>query len=154
MIESRTYRGHNQAGASLLGMVIVIAILGVLAMVASKAVTSPDLVIDPGSQPAPAEASTAPPSSPARPVSPATAAAVAACRLDERSVEDAATAMYASAGRYPTTIADLVAGRWLAAPPANTRYTLTLETVADRPTGRVLVNGNPGVAGCDALGGG
>jgi hypothetical protein len=153
MTDSRTRRAAKEAGASLVGTLVVLAILGVLATLAARSVTSSDNSLDLRPEVGPGDPSTASTSASGRRVSPAAAATLLACQLDERSVESAVAGMHAAVGRYPGTMTELVAGGWLTEPPASGRSTFTLETGSGGPTGRVLVNGHPGAEAC-ALGGG
>lgn len=79
-------------------------------------------------------------------LSPRQGATSAACRADYESVQRA-LALATAAGTPPASVADLVAGGWLASVPGGSGYSLEL---AVTPTGtQVLANGQPGPAGCD-----
>ena len=138
----------GERGFSLVGTILVLVILGGMAtvVVASLPGRDPNLVIG-GSNAAPGASASA--GSPApRPPSLIGSAAIAACQADERSIEEAVAAMHASTGRYPATVAEMVAGHWLTQSPTVTAFAFSLETTGGRPTGRVLVNGSVGVGGC------
>ena len=78
--------------------------------------------------------------------SPRQGATSAACRADYESVQRA-LALATASGAAPASVADLVAAGWLASAPGGSGYTLEL---AATPSGtQVLVNGQPGPAGCD-----
>ena len=143
----------GEGGASLLGVVLVLVILGALGglavlavnrLVADPSLTSarlnglvpPDAVADGGAA--------------ARPRSPAFGPSITACTATVRSVEQAVAAKHATDGTYPATVAELVAGRWLSGPPVLGGHELTMEVAGGRPTGKVLVNGLPPEQGCAA----
>lgn len=138
-------------GASLVGVLVVLVILGALATVAVAAVNS-DVLGTASLTPAgdPGSGGAVPGGTAGPPRSPTAGAAPAACLANVRSVEEAATAKHASDGAFPATLAELVAGRWLDEAPSQRGYDLTLETAAGRPSGKVLVNGLPAQQGCAA----
>lgn len=75
-------------------------------------------------------------------------ARTAACRANVGVVEAAVTTKHGTDGTYPASVDELVAGHWLDAAPSTVGYQITLELAGGQPTGRVLVNGQPGVQGC------
>ena len=80
-------------------------------------------------------------------VSPRAGATSAACQADYDSVQRA-LALAAASGAAPASVADLLAAGWLAQAPANSGYTVELGATAAGT--QVLVNGQPGPAGCQA----
>lgn len=77
-------------------------------------------------------------------------ARTAACKTNVGVVEAAAKTKQVTDGAYPTSIDELVAGKWLDSAPDTKGYVMSLEVVDGQPTGLVLVNGKPGLQGCDA----
>jgi hypothetical protein len=96
-----------------------------------------------------AEANMGGPSAANPPSLPSTAR-TAACKDNLRTVEAAIATKNATDGAYATSIDELVAGHWLDAAPSMVGYQMTLEVANGQPTGHVLVNGQPGIEGCNA----
>ena len=149
-------RGQGEDGASLLGVVTVLVILGALAGLTVLAVTK--LAYDPvatstrlgGLTPSGGLVESGPSTVTAQPRSLADSASTSACQTNVRAVEAAAAAKHAADGRFPAAMSDLVAGGWLEEAPVIRGYELTLHTAGGRPTGKVLVNGLPADQGCAA----
>jgi len=141
--------GHDESGSALMGVLLVVTILGVLGGLALLS-TNLGWVGGQGSLASEGTVPTSPASPPARAARPTPfgAAVGASCTADEKSVETAAAVAAASSGAPAASVAQLVAGRWLDHVPGGPGYTIELETAGGRGTGRVLVNGKPGAAGC------
>lgn len=77
-------------------------------------------------------------------------ASVQECQADLATLETAVSAYMAQAGSNPTTTDDLVTAGFLSSLPSRPSYAFSLEAVDGQPTGRVMVNGRPGVEGCHA----
>jgi hypothetical protein len=86
----------------------------------------------------------------ANPPSLMSTARTAACRGNVGVVETAIATKHTTDGTYPASIDELVAGHWLDAVPSTAGYRMTLEVVDGQPTGHLLVNGQPGLQGCDS----
>lgn len=144
----------GQDGASLLGVLVVVMILGALAGLAVLSITK--LAYDPaatstrlsGLTPSGGLIDGGSSATATRPRSVANDASAAACQTNVRTIEAAAAAKRATDGSFPATIDELVAGRWLDEAPVIRGYELTLQTLGGRPTGKVLVNGLPANEGC------
>lgn len=144
----------RESGLSLVGVLVVLVILGGLAALAVAALpgdgagtSGPLQGLIPGELPDGGSASGVPAGLPA---SPAAGARVAACLANVRSVQQAAGGKHAADGSFPATVAELVAGHWLADAPVQRGYDLMMEAVGGRPSGKVLVNGLPADQGCAA----
>jgi hypothetical protein len=88
----------------------------------------------------------------ANPPSLPSAARTAACRANVGVVEAAISTKHATDGSYPSSIDELVRGHWLDSAPTTAGFQMTLEVVNGQPTGRLVVNGQPGLQGCDNRG--
>jgi hypothetical protein len=139
-------------GASLVGVLVVLVILGALAAVAVAVVNRDVLDTAALSRLAPAsipeEGGPVAGGAPAPPRSPTAGASPAACLANVRTVEQAAAAKHASDGAFPATVAELVSGHWLDEAPSQRGFDITLEAAAGQPSGKVLVNGLPAEQGC------
>jgi hypothetical protein len=83
------------------------------------------------------------------PPSLAGAARTTACKANVGTVEAALANAHGVSGSYPPSLDALVAGRWIDAVPSTAGYHMSLEIGAGQPTGHVLVNGQPGMQGCE-----
>lgn len=145
-------------GASLVGVLVVVMILGLLGTLGLLAFSV--LPSDPlgtsnlqGLEPVgggPANGGAAPGAAPGRPVSPVASAVTAACMSNVQLLVQAAATKQATDGAFPATVAELVTGRWLSEAPTLRGYDMTMESVGDRPTGKILVNDQPAEQGCAA----
>jgi hypothetical protein len=137
-------------GASLVGILLVLVILGGLATVAVTSLPSGGGLLGRGSSAEPGTSTNVGPGSPIanRGQSLTAAASRAACQADARSIEDAVAEFRAANGAYPQTLNDIAAGRWLSQVPIDRDHHFSLETIGGRPTGRVLVDGRPWADGC------
>lgn len=169
-------RGENAPGVGLLSTLMVLVILGALSAIVLTSLPFGDrtsetqaksLLNEANAQgdagklvgaPTPAgqtlggaaaEADMGGPSAANPPSLPSTAR-TAACKANVGVVDAAIAAKYATDGAYPASMEELVVGHWLDAAPATAGYQMSLEVVGSQPTGRLLVNGKPGVDGCDA----
>lgn len=153
----------GDGGLSLVSMLFTLVALGLMAAIAVKAVdgqesdrqgtgallqqlaeqsqTQADM--SSGAQP-----SGAGPAGPAGPGGMMGAASITACNANVDLVEKALGTMTATGQPLPATVEELVARGGLSEAPVMRGYTLTLENVDGAPTGKVLVNGKPGVEGC------
>ena len=145
-----TDRVGGERGASLVGTLVVLVILGALAIFVVRAWPSGSPGTSATVRQLAAEANGVGSPAPAQPRPPTAVASTAACQASVRTVEQAAAAKRASDGTFPTGIAELVGGRWLAEMPSLPGYELSMESVGAAPTGRVLVNGRPADQGCAA----
>jgi hypothetical protein len=163
-------QGEGSPGVSLLSTLIVLVTMGALGAVVltslpfgdSSSETQTRSVLNELNAPTPAgqavqgaaaEANMG--GSPAvKPPSLPASARTAACRANVGVVNTAVATKHQTDGTYPSSIDELVAGRWLDAAPSTLGYEMSLETAGGQPTGRVLVNGQPGLQGCDAPSGG
>lgn len=157
MLDQMISRGATskvERGASLVGLLVVLVILGGVAALAVVALPgggggAPGPLQDllpagvPDGERASGVASSRPPAL-------TTGATTAACVANVKSIEQAAAAKHALDGAFPANIAELVAGHWLAEMPSVRGYDMTAEVVGGRPTGVILVNGQPGGQGCGA----
>jgi len=143
---------QGERGVSLVGTLVVLVILGGLAVLVLSA--WPD---DPSGTSATlrsltSEANLAGGGTPnvaaGAPRSPMGAADAAACTATVRSIEQAAAAKHATDGAFPSSISELVTGRWLSEAPATPGHALTMAEVGGRRNGKVLVNGLPSDQGC------
>jgi len=75
-------------------------------------------------------------------------AIASACQGDYRSAARALTLSTASGGPPVTSTADLVARGFLAAAPANPKYSIEIRPGPDGVTPQVFANGQPSIAGC------
>ena len=143
-----TDRLGGEGGASLVGTLVVLVILGALGILVVKAWPSgtPGTSATLRQLTSEANGVESPAPVPARP--PTAAANTGACQISVRTIEQAAAAKRASDGTFPTGIDELVSGRWLAEVPNLPGYELSMEAVGGASTGRVLVNGRPADQGC------
>ena len=146
--------GEGERGVSLVGTLVVLVILGGLAVVVLRA--WPD---NPSGTSATLRGLTseanlagggAPNAAAGAPRSPTGQADAAACTANVRSIELAAATMHASGGAFPSSVSELVTGRWLSEAPATPGYVLTMAGVGGQRTGKVLVNTLPAEQGCAA----
>jgi hypothetical protein len=141
------YGTRDEAGSSLLGILLVLIILGTLAglvYVTMGAGTGPttrfDMVPEPGEE-----------GNGGSVRAPRAIAGAGACRANYQAVDAAQAAKNAKDGSNAASVAELVREGWLSAPPETQGYTIDLEVVDGQPTGRVLVNGAGGIEVCDSL---
>jgi hypothetical protein len=130
-------------GTSLLGLTIVLAVLGGLAVMALSA-TGFHEDVQPLELTSPQPAEGAPPVRQA----PGDHARRVACEANLRAVEAAVATKQAVEGSLPVTIEELAAGGWLSDPAIAAETDISLELRDGVPTGRVLVAGRPGLEGC------
>lgn len=139
---TRRHPPRAESGSTLAGVVLALVVLGALAAGAVVAVDN-------------LTGSTATPAG--RSGNPITAGAVASCRIDHATVEQAEAAYQAETGRYPPSVAALAVrdavsglGPWLKEVPSSTRYSLLIEPA----TGAITVESPTGhrLAGCASLG--
>lgn len=145
-----TDRVSGEGGASLVGTLVVLGILGALAIFVVRAWPTASPGNSATVRQLAEEASGVGSPAPAQPRPPAAVASTAACQASVRSIEQAAAAKRASDGTFPTGIGELVSGRWLAEAPSLPGYDLSMEAAGGVLTGRVLVNGRPADQGCAA----
>lgn len=146
----------REGGASLVGVLVVVMILGLLGTLGLLAFsvlpsdpvgTSSLKALEPGGDLAGAGASS---TVSGRPRSPTAGGASAACMSNVRVIGQAAATKHATDGAFPATVDELVQGRWLSEAPSLRGYDLTMELVGGQPTGRILVNDQPAEQGCAA----
>ena len=145
-----TDRVRGESGVSLAGTLVVLVILGALALFVVRAWPSGSPGTSATVRQLAADANRAGSPAPAQARPPTAVAITAACQASVRTIEQAAVAKRTSDGTFPTDIAELVSGRWLAEVPSLPGYELSMEAVGGTPTGRVLVNGRPADQGCAA----
>ena len=140
---------RDEAGSSLLGILMVLMILGAMAGLVYMTMgpgtgprTTLDMVPDDAGEGG-GGAANAP--------SAVAGASAGACRANFQAVDAAQAAKNAQEGTNAASVAQLVAEGWLSEPPKTDGYTIDLEMVDGEPTGRVLVNGTAGVEACDSL---
>lgn len=144
----------RERGASVVAVLVLLVILGGLSVVALAALPSdpstPTDALDGGTAGGGLPGGAGTDAAPGHRRSPAAGALAAACTATARTIGAAAATKHAADGAFPATVAELVAGGWLSSPPALPGYELTLESTIGRPTGRILVNGQPADQGCAA----
>lgn len=137
---------RREAGTSLVGLLLVVAILAGMAVLVVAALGDD-----------PEVSSTIAGVGPVGPGGTATRiaggnlpdeVAAAACRADVAVLESAMAAAHALRGAYPASLAELQTSGFLSEQPARPAVTFTLETVEGKATGGVLVNGLPPADGC------
>jgi hypothetical protein len=138
--------GRREAGTSLVGLLLVVAVLAGMATVVVASLGENDKVArtvagvgptGPGEGVTPAGAGNLP-----------DAASTAACQADVAVLESAMAAAHAVRGTYPVSLSELQTGGFLSEQPARPGVTFTPETVEGKATGRVLVDGLPAAEGC------
>lgn len=139
-------RVRGEHGISLVGLVFVVAIVGVMAAVAVQTLDQ-DRMADPGAAPA-SSTSIQAEASAGRPVTAIRAAAIAACLANVAALQRAAAAATVTTGHGPESLDDLMRHGFIHdfQPPAGYRY--ELRPAADGGAPRVVVNGIPGDEGC------
>ncbi|MGH9188949.1 MAG: type II secretion system protein [Acidimicrobiales bacterium] len=159
----------RESGFGLISMLVVLVILGSLAVITMKGLDqlgkSTATVTGTGTgsggggpvAPTPGLGLVAiPPDAPvggptgrvAGPSGPRPVANAAACKGDYASVQHALALTQATAGPPVASVADLVTRGVLAAAPSNQGYTIELRPSPGQPLPEILVNGQPGIAGC------
>ena len=134
-----------------MGLLLVVVILGVLVVIA---MSGTELRLDmeppglPSSETATGAAAGPAPASPASPARPTDAARRAACEASYEAVVSALATEQAASGTPAQTVEELVRDGWLDPSVVTTEPGITLEAVDGAATGRVLVDGQPGPAGC------
>lgn len=147
-------RRTGEGGLGLVGMLVVLALLGALAVLASSSLGGDDDPIGaarPGSRlvPAAGAAGAGPGGGTGGGAAGlVSASSVAACQADVAAIESAMTAAHATLGRFPATVAELVTSGFLSAAPHRAGFAFSLEIVNGSATGRVLVNGRPAEESC------
>ena len=109
----------------ILGLVLVIAILGVVAGLAVTDLSNSAPVLP--SRSGTTIASSASPSEPAASPEPGSGALASACNADAQSVETAVSAYEAAYGTPPPNLAALVP-TWLRSAPGTTHYTIAVDS--------------------------
>lgn len=140
-------RERPQSGAGLLSVLVVVAILGGLAVLSMSA-TDFQVDMEPPGASMP-EASPGAVQTPApAPARPGDAARQVACEANYRAVQTALATAQAASGTLAMTVEELVQGGWLSPSVATDDPGITLEVSNGAPTGRILVDGQPGPSAC------
>lgn len=147
-------RRTGEDGLSLVGMLVVLALLGALTVLAVSSLGGDDDLIGaarPGSRlhPAAGAAGAGPGGGTGEGAAGLVgASSVAACQADVAAIESAMTAARAVLGRFPATVAELVTSGFLSEVPHRAGFAFSVEMVNGSATGRVLVNGRPAEESC------
>ena len=144
-------RAGSEYGAGLLSLVVVVAILGTLAVMSLRATELQLDMVPPDVTSTGAAQSTAPGSAPgpaASPVRPSDVARRAVCETSYQAVVSALATQQAASGARASSVGELVQAGWLDPAVLTAEPGISLEMVDGAPTGRVLVDGQPGPAAC------
>ena len=137
-----------ERGTGLIGLVVVLGLLGglVALVLSSREVgfSLPEAAINgtpdsPASNPPPAGGGLG---------SLVDASQMATCRADVAAIETAMGTSRAVLGVVPRSLPELITLGFLTEVPVRPGFTFTPELIGGTATGRVLVNGRPGVEGC------
>ena len=137
--------GSGEPGSSLVGVVLVVAILAGLAVVVVASLGSDGKVA--GTVAGVGLTRPGDPNAPAAGGLPS-AASVAACMADVATLEAAMAAANALRGSYPGSLAELQSSGFLSEQPERVGLSFAPETVEGKATGRILVNGRSADEGC------
>lgn len=142
-------RPGSQRGAGLLSLLMVVAVIGVL-VVTSMSANDFQLDMEPpgGTLPESSAGAVKTPAPSPAPARPRDAARQAVCEANYRAVETALASEQAASGTLSLTVEELVRDGWLSPSVVTDDPGITLEVANGAPTGRVLVDGQPGPAAC------
>ncbi len=132
-------------GAGLLGLVLVVSIIAVLAVLSLSA-TEFRLDREPPEVASPETGA----GGASGPITPSDGARRVACESSYRAIEAALTTRQAASGTPALSVDELVRDGWLSGSALTPGAGITLEVVDGAATGRILVDGRPGLSGCAA----